>query len=1180
MSIRFIIGRSGTGKTQKMITQIKAECDALPGGDPIFVLVPDQMSFHTEYQLLKQSKSPSLMRVQGLSFSRLAYRILQETGGLSRHHLNEVGLALLLQKVMNEKKHELTLFPSYINTPGFIQKVSEILTEFKSYCISPEALLKTLEAQKNASKSLHKLNDLATIYQAFSELTLNTYLMKEDYFTLLSEQIGASLTVAKGDFYIDGYHLFNKQEELIIFGLMKYAKSVTIILTHDPHSTSQVFALPSRTMQRLVTGIEKMGLTYEIEELKQQVRFDQTKALADLEQNFLQPARKPSEKIGVSFFSAANLRIEVEEVARRIYYLVHHQGYTYSDIAIYTATTDNYHDLLTAIFPKFGIPFFLDQKESMLNHSLMTLLYHVFDVFLHGWRHETMFTLLKTGLFIDVSEIKKEQSFYQLYEHHHRQIDQLENYCLARNIHKQRWQAEIDWKYERYRGLGRDYVQTDEDLMVQQQLNQLRHSIANQLSTFEKALEKAKAYKDFAVETFKFLETMAIPQKLNLFEETAAHLGELGQQKLHEQVWNQMLVLFEQLVEIGGEATVTLNDFTAVFKAGLESMTYATVPPRLDQVSIGQLQRARYQLVNDLKEAGRYGIKHAFVLGINEGEIPQIKTESSLINEREREQLKELGLELAPSLEQTWIDEQFILYTVFTSPSDSLTLSYIRSNDEGKEFLPSYIYDHLKKLFPKAVEEQIGHHLAGDVYQHLTTPTQSVAPVIAHLKEAPEKRSYYEPILTYYQHHFPLIYQMISQALNYQNEVTALDGEITKQLYSEEIVASVSRIELFNQCEFAHYLRYGLGLADRELYQLDFPHIGELYHEALKRIATLIQQEKRTFADLTVKECETLSHQVAEELSEQLLYQILKQNKRMQQLTNRLAGVLKKTLIGLKYQGANEKFKPLFFELAFGVGKKSRISLKSRPLNNDFRLSLRGVIDRIDLAQTADKAYLRVIDYKSSGRPLNLDAVYYGLSLQLLTYLDVALANSLQLIGTRAEAGGLLYFHVHHPFINQDEELLPQENLSETLAQMQQEQYKMTGYLPEDYEVALLSDHRLKGEKTKSDIVPITLKKDGSFSSVGNALLTSENFDLLRTFAKGKIESSAIKITEGQLNINPSQHNQTKACDYCSYRGICQFDADFLGNNLRKLPKMKSDSVIEAIKNDLQRANKSQTEKT
>lgn len=1172
MSIRFILGRSGSGKTRLILDEIKKACDEVPQGDPIFVIAPDQMTFHMEYQLLKQSQYPSLMRVQGVSFNRFAYRILQETGGLSRYHLDQVGLGLLLQKIMNEKKEQLTLFPFYANKPGFISKVSEMISEFKNYCVTPNQLLQTLHMQQEednwSMQSVKKINDIAILYDEFEKISLGQYLMTEDYYTLLSEQIASSTTVANSDFYVDGYHLFNKQEELILVQLMKYAKSVTIILTHDLNSSSAVFSLPARTFSRLVSKVEEAGLDYEIQELTEEShRFEPFGALAHIEKHFMQFPLMTSEAKGVNFFQAANSRVEVEEVAKRIYHLIHKEGYTFSDIAIYTAQSEEYQELIASIFPKFNIPVFLDYKESMLIHPLMIMLYHIFDVILNGWRHESLFTIIKTGLFMDVSKVSKQQSFYEAFQRYQRELDLLENYCLARQIKKQDWQQKESWVYEKYQGLGRGYVKTDDDLAQEELLNHLKNQISTVLTAFEKNLKKAKTYKEFSIATFSFLEECQIPQKLSLLESSAEEVQNLKLLKQHQQVWNKLLNLFEQLVEVGQDEHVSLEDFSTVFKAGLEEMEYATVPPRLDQVSVGELRRARYQLVTDLTEAGQYGIKHAFVLGVNEGKIPSVILESSLLSEVEREQLKQYGIELAPSLEQSQQDEQFILYTVFTSAKQTLTLSYVSSNDDGKEFLPSYVYNQLKMMFPASIEAHISRELEDDLYDQLTTLHQSVAYVMTYLKQNPNHRPYFEPLLSYYKENHQRIYQVVSHVLGYENDVTNLDDTLTKQLYSEEIVASVSRLELFNQCEFAHYLRYGLKLKERERYQLDLPHIGELYHEALKRIANEIQKENRTFSDLTLSECQTLASMVSDELSEQLLYKILKQNKRMLKLKERLTNVVYKTLIGLKYQSQHSAFKPMFFELPFQTGQSNGIHIDSRPIGKGFKLSLKGIIDRVDVAKSEDElqGYLRIVDYKSSKQDLELDKVYYGLSLQLLTYLDVVVTNALQLIDVPAEVGGLLYFHVHRPIISKDDEdLLRDEAVEEQILMMHQEDFKMKGYLPDDYQVATLSDHRLN-DRLKSDVVPIALRKDGSFSKQGTSTLSQAELGMLRAYTNKTIENSATKITQGALAINPTHHGDRKACDFCSYRGICQFDIDFVGNQPRILPKMKKEIALNAI---------------
>ncbi len=1171
MGVRFLIGRSGSGKTKKYLDEIKQMCDENPQGNPIVVIVPDQMTFHLEYQLLKQSEQRALMRVQGLSFNRLAYRVLQETGGLVRYHLDKVGMAILLQKVMNEQKDELTMFKSFVNRPGFVTKMSEMISEFKSYRIAPEMLHQVGSMQELSKPSQKKLQDIAHLYEQFELLTTTNYLVGEDYYQLLIDQIANSQIIQQTEFYIDGYHLLNKQEEMILLQLAKYAKAVTIVLTHDLKSEASHFSLPRRTFDRLTTLFNEHKVSYEQQTLTPDVlpRFNAAKGLAHLEQSFLAIPIQTTEEDDVAFFHAPNRRLEVEEVAFRIHKLVHEQNVAFSDIAIYLNDENSYYDLIYSIFPTFNIPVFLDYKEKMIHHPLLSFLYHLLDVINHHWRYESLFTLIKTGLMQDVSNIESGAAYQKAYETYLTQLDLLENYCLSRHVTKKQWVSKEPFEYSRYQGLGRGYVKKDEDIALETLLNELRVQIGTPLAKFESDFSKAKTYLEKSEVLFTFIETLQIPKKLALLKEVAEIDQDLTKVKQHDQVWNKMLHLFEELVEVGQHEQVSVEDYQHILQAGILQMEYATVPPSLDQVYVGTCKRARYQLTQDLNEPGQFGIKHAFVLGVNEGQMPQTPKEISLLNETEREVLKENGIELAPTLEQTFEDELFILYTVFTSARQSLTLSYVSANDEGESFLASHVYVQTKEMFKAVDEYSLSRIKTSELYSQLTTPKQAVHLLIRELKGEKQDINSFEPLLNYFKTTDYHRYSLIIRALNYENETTPLTLEETKAIYTDEIVASVSRIELFNKCEFAHYVRYGLKAKEREQYKLELPHIGELYHEALKRIAVLIEKDHKSFADLTTDECYQLASMTSEELAEKLLYRILKQNRRMVMLKDKLIQVVYKTLVGLKYQASKSEYRPLFFELPFDTKTKQGIRVKSQPLPNGFKLSLKGAIDRIDVAHLNDEAYLRIIDYKSSVKDLELDKVYYGLSLQLLTYLDVAVSNALQLIKEPAHVGGLHYFHIHQPYTTDNkQDLLQVEDFEDNLDKTQMGDYKMTGYLPNDVGIVTLADTQLE-QTNKSDVVPITLKTNGDFAQKGTKILTEPQFDLLRDYTQHKMVESATEITKGQIAINPISHKQEQACQYCDYRQICQFDPDFSGNNKRLLPKLNDERLFESIQNAL-----------
>jgi len=1150
--VNFILGLPGTGKTYKILTEIKHECMSNPMGAPILVITPEQMTFHMEYQLLLMNKHNSITRANVLSFSRLAHRLMQEVGGLSRYHLDEVGKAMLLQKIMMAHQDHLGIFAKYIKKPGFIGKMDELFSEFKNYQLDTADLKEKLNDPAIRPQTKQKMMTLVAIYEAFNDATLKQYLTTEDYFTLLIDAIKKSALIQTAHIYIDAYHTFNAQEKTIIYQLAKHAKSVTIALTTCPHSEWALWGTTQRTYASLKDDLQHLKpqtikLTDELPLTKKH------QALKHLKQNFMQAKEQAEDTERINLFTAVTRHMEIEEVAKRIYELTHHEGVAFSNIAVYCADPQADGRLYHTIFAKHGISHFLDYKEKMMIHPVINLLHKVFDLVTMNWSHHAIFTVLKTGLFVDVAHFIQGASYLDAVAKHLEDIDRLENYVLGRNMRKHDWTSGNQWLYSKYGATN----QTDAELETQEQLNHIKQQIVLPLLAFQTKLEQANTATCFACAVFEFLEQLEIPKKLQLLTEA----DDQKEKKQHEQVWTKLLQVLEQIVEVAKDAPLSLTDFMQLFKTGLEQLTFATVPPTLDAVQIGDITRSRYQLATNFVDPERYGIKHVFIIGVNDGILPSVPTESSLLSEKERDILASLDIKLAPSLVQSQQDEIFSLYTILAAAHESVTLSYTKENN-GQ---PSYIFTHIEQMFPNVSMQEVSGE--EEPYERLTTKEALFDATLLNLRLNSNMTAYYEPILKYYERVDRVGYQLIKRATAYENEVKQLPPELTTSLYGEAIEASVSRIELFNQCQFAHFMNYGLRLRERKLFELTMPDIGSLYHEALKYISMLIKKERRSFASLNKADIQNLSQLgVSEAIKKYRAFEILETNKRMNALKSKLRAVVEKTMTVLSQQGQQSAFKESFFELQFGTAVNTpwTVGIETTPKQiGDVSLSLKGIIDRIDTAYVDDKMYLRVVDYKSGKKELDLDAVYYGLSLQLLTYLDVAI-NGLKAGSLNA---GALYFHVHNPYTQLNEDILTKEveTLISTLQQEQVADFRMTGYLPDDQEVVRLSDTALaEGDVTKSNIVPITLKKDGTFAARGNKVLTTTDFDLLRTYANQKIEDAVLEMTSGNLNINPSSHKAKTACDWCQFKAICQFD--FAYNQHRNLPTMKSDEALGMIK--------------
>ncbi|MCL2559668.1 MAG: helicase-exonuclease AddAB subunit AddB [Turicibacter sp.] len=1145
--VQFILGAPHTGKSSKILNEIKEKCADNPTGNPIFILTPEQMTFHTEYQLLLAGRGNSLIRANALSFNRLAHRVMQEVGGLARYHLDEVGKAMLLQKIMTNGTNDLGIYQNYAKKPGFIKKMDELFAEFKNYQLDTDTLRNQLRGEETLRpQTQQKLSTLMAIYDAFNESVLTQYLTTEDYFTLLQEQIPQSQLLRTAEIYIDGYHTFNPLEQAIIQKLAGHAKKLTIALTLDVDATTPLYETTRKTYQNLTEKFTEIGLDVTVQNRQGVSR---TTASGHLTDAFMQSQAPYSGRTGMSFFSAPSKREEIEEAARRIYELVQTGQANYNNVAIYAANPADDARLYEALLTKHGIPYFLDVKEPMLTHPVIQLLHTVFDVFTSHWHQRAIFRVLRSGLFVNTEQFAQGSDYEAAVARHLEDIDVLENYVLARTIRKSDWTSGEEWVYSRFHGA----TQTDEDLAIQASLNAVKQRVVVPLMTLEARLGESKTVRDFATAVFECLESLEIPQKkLPLLEATASGRHQVKEKKQHEQVWPKVLSLFEQLIEVGGSEELGLPDFISIMKAGLEQLSYATIPASLDAVQIGSVKRSRYQLATNFNAPSDYGIKHAFIIGLNDGVLPSTPAESSLLTERDREELLKLEIQLAPSLVQSQQDDIFSLYTVASAAKETLTVSYETADDR----FPSYVFSQLERLFPDVAVDKV---TSDDVYERLTTSQALFGQTLLQVKQNPEEQGYVEPILQYYHTYEPLRYDLLKKSLGYDNATEKLGAADAKAIYGEEMEASVSRIERFNNCEFAHFMSHGLRLRERKLAEMTLPDIGTLYHEVLKYISLLLKKDRKSFADLTDGDCHRLVEIGIRAVAEQFAFSILSRNERMRTLRSKLAGVVYQTLLTLSRQAGRSGFKERAFELPFGRRPSDVIKTDQRQVG-DVKFSLRGIIDRIDVAQGEGKSYLRVVDYKSGKNALELDAVYYGLSLQLLTYLDVAIRGASQI----SDVGGALYFHVHRPYVTHNAEILTSETLMDELVAMQAGEQRMSGYLPENHEVARLSDAELDVTRGASDIVPVTLKKDGAFAARGNRVLAAGDFDVLREFSNRKIEQSVSRMTEGSLAINPMRHKGQSACDWCAYKAVCKFDSAH--NKYRSLPKMTADEALAKIK--------------
>ncbi|GJM79565.1 hypothetical protein HMSSN139_20610 [Paenibacillus sp. HMSSN-139] len=642
-----------------------------------------------------------------LGFRRLALRVMQETGGAALVPIDDEGKKMLLYKLMRRRKDDLKLFGHGGDQLGLIDRIAGLYTEMKKYNVDFPALqehYRLLEQTEGESPLLKdKMHDLSLLFAEFDEELSRLYIDNEDHVVKLAQGAAESAYLRGAEIWIDGFHTFTPQEYTAILALLKAAANVTVSLTMDriyrdgtvPHELN-LFHTPASAYITLSQLAVEAGIDVQPAELLEErpfPRFRESETLSYLESAYERrlpwPQAMPPKDLeqALSLHRAASRRAEVEGAAREMVRLAREEGARWRDMALLVRNLGDYEELLAPTMEAYGIPYFLDQKASMLYHPMIDFIRAALDVVLGFWKYEDVFRCVKSEFLLPLDG--------SLTRGH---MDMLENYALASGIQGYRWFDGRPWKSAPSLSLEQE-DQTAASAKALEQLKLLercRAAVAEPLSTFEKEIRKAKNAADMCAAVYHLLESVEAAQRLDVLAHRMVREGKPRQAMEHRQLWGAVLDVLDQIVEMMGDEPLELELFAGVLETGLQELKLALVPPSLDQVLIGSTERTR---------SGQ--VKHLFLLGINEGIMPANLQEEGVLSEQERQRLAELGLELAPGLARKLLDERFLVYEALSGASRSLWLSYPAADGEGGALLPSEVIRHVKRIFPGLQERPL-----------------------------------------------------------------------------------------------------------------------------------------------------------------------------------------------------------------------------------------------------------------------------------------------------------------------------------------------------------------------------------------------------------------------------------------------------------------------------------------
>lgn len=1169
MALRIVSGRSGTGKSafihQEIVEQLKTD----PLGHPIFIIVPDQMSYSTEYELTNKHGLQGLIRAQVMTFKRLAWLVLQETGGIARKEVNGYGYRMLIRKLLEEQKSEFSLFRQAAGKRGFTEEIETLLKEFSRYSVNSSVLAEVTESLKaiDAPNTLQaKANDLHVVLQALEERLGTSYVDSEGYYPILTEQLKYAETMKQATIYIDGFTAFTVRELELVRELLKVTKQVTVVLPFDhideAFDEQALFHEAALTNQRLHDMAKEEGIDVELPLHFYKTQRFHSEDLQHVEAKFadLEPQTKKTSG-DVRVLEASNRRAEVHAIAREITKLTREDGFRYQDIVLLYRQADLYDPLITSIFQQYEIPIFTNTKKTMLHHPLIELSRSALEVMTSNWKYEPVFRSVKTDLFFP---LQAELTIWR------ERADRLENYCLAQGIYGERWFEEARWFYKKYRGLEfHSRVQTDEERAMQAEIEAIRDEICQPLKLLQDKLDNAKNGRDIATALFELIESLQVYDKLQAMKDRELERGDALAASEHEQAWNEWVAVLDQFVYMFGEQEMTVEEAAKILDEGFDTLEFSRIPPTLDEVMVATVDLARLS-----------NIKVAFVIGMNDGVYPTRMEYEGLLSDIEREWFSQIGYELAPTSTNRLLQENFLFYRAITTPSNKLYMTYPTADEEGKALLASL---YIKKIIgndkkagllsdisiERVVVDPI-ELLDGDVLPYLRHPRTALAHLMVQLRQAEHSRELAPEWLAlqrFYKQepYWALIFERVLYPITHKNEAEPLETYITQELYGQKLTSSVSRIEKYFRCPFSHFTTYGLRLEERAEYRLETFAMGDLFHEALKWITEETHRQQLSWIRLTTKQIKQLARQAVEQIVPVFSHQILLSSARYRYIQRKLIRIVERTMTALTQHAHVSHFKPIAIEASFGPGQHEQLPPLEIDLTGGKKMFMRGRIDRVDSATIDDRSYLRIVDYKSSARDLDLNEVYYGLSLQVLTYLDVAMENSSYWLSGEAEPAGVLYVHVHNPMLKLDKDLTDSEIEEDRL-----KQYKMKGLLSENAEAILSMDEHLEESSGHSKIIPVYMKKDGTPSESQSRIVPVNDMKKLQHFVRRKHQEAGNGILSGDTAISPYKLKAKTACDYCQFAAVCQFDPSDGKQGYRQLMQAKPNDIVDKIRKEIE----------
>ena len=1090
--INFILGKSKTGKTTHIYNMIEQD---LKDDMNVILFVPSQSRAKAEEEYIKILKKNGVI---GVNITTILEFIEQELKlqnlHLEENYMTKLDRKVILTQVIKENSELFNIYSKVKSYPGFLDVLDIYMDLFRKSDIKPEEISSLTIKDKRTDS---KFKEILSIYEKYLEKIKSNYIDSVEEVDIFISNIEKSQWFkdkSKIKIYFDSYNNFSNSEYKFIDTLLKLGIDIVVTLNtdiariEDMYTSSSIFEIPNKTYKRLCVLADKNNISVE-NIVKYQNLFKAKEDISYIANNLFVNLNEKKEKINadnIEFIMYTNILNEIEGVAKTISRKIK-EGYRYSDFAIYTTKPDEYQNVISKVFYENNLDIYIARNKKISESILVKYIQGILNLSIKGLNLELIFDILKQGLTdIDIKDICL-----------------IENYMKEFNVNK----YFIDNTFT---------LNNDKDFYNLEKLNSIKEKIVSMYS-FVSDIKKGSC-RYIIEQIYNHLNLNNIFNNFYLItQKTNNDITSLDKENFEGQVWEALTNIFDSIVKVYKDEEISIEEFSNIFNLVVKDVKVNTLPPTKDKLELVDINVSK---INSKKIA--------FFIGVVEGKFPENVDEDIIFNDNDLEMLKEKDIDLRESTVTKLNMGLYNIYEALNNVSEKIYMSIPASTFDGKATRKSSLITLIEQIANINIKGKVTQNDEEINIYDMTSKDELFMWLIKKLKNL-EQDDDLEKIYNVYEY-FKKDNEY-SKILDFKKDDNSLSKDITDIIYSNEFKTSVSRLELYKKCPFSYFMQYILKVNPNKEAKVNVLEIGSFMHGVLEEFSKELLEKNIMWQEILDDDLDNLKQEY-EKILENIIYDFIdknltkqKQSVRYMVLKRKLTNTMKKVIKTVALSYNQSEFKPYGYEIEFK--DNSAFLPMEIELENGKTMKIIGKIDRIDFLEFKDNIYIRVVDYKSSGKELKLDKIKEGISLQLISYMMAFMENKKD---KKIVPAAMVYFNLSDKLVS----LAQYEQDNEKIKKELLKKLKMNGIFLKDIEILNKMDRNFENN-SKDSLIDVTKT---SITRNSSKVLEEEEFENLCRQTKFVLEQIGEEISSGKVKIAPNK--KENYCQFCQYSSTCR----------------------------------------